>query len=104
MHLIHQMAEISEYALAMKELYVKQVIEVLNLKPGDFDPQAAEFCTVFPVFNICNFLEMEREEKMSQVLLDQLEWIEDHIKNLDEQKTIALEKKNKIENLMRTVL
>ena len=82
-------------------MYIKQVIEVLNLKPEDFGIQAADFCTIF---NVCNFLKIEQEEKINQVLLDQLEWIEDHIKNLDEQKTIALEKKNKIENLMSTVL
>ena len=72
----------------------------MNLKPEDFGIQAADFCTIF---NVCNFL-IEQEEKINQVLLEQLEWIEDHIKNLDEQKTIALEKKNKIENLMSTVL
>ena len=85
----------------MKEMYVKQVIELLSLKPEDFDIRAADFCTIF---NLCTFHDTEREEKINRVLLDQLEWLKDHIKNLDDQKAIALEKKNKIENLMRTVL
>ena len=100
-HFCRQITEISGYAFHLKQLYVKKTIEMLNLKPEDFDLQAADFCTIL---NICTFLETEQEEQINQVLLDQLEWIEDHIKNLDEEKTIALEKKNKIETLMNTVL
>ena len=69
----------------MKQRYVKKAIEMLNLKPEDFDLQAADFCALI---NICTFLEKEQEEQINEIL-DQIEWIENYIENLDEQKNMS---------------
>ena len=66
----------------MKQRYVKKAIEMLNLKPEDFDLQAADFCALI---NICTFLETEQEEQINEIL----DRIENYIENLDEQKNMS---------------
>merc|ERR1712004_949177 len=41
--------DISQHAIAMKQNYVKEVINTINLKPPEFNLTAEQFCDVFDV-------------------------------------------------------
>merc|ERR1712062_199301 len=67
--------DISQHAIAMKQNYVKEVINTINLKPSEFNLTAEQFCDVFDVCQYTTVVISSSTEKFGLGLTD-------HLKNI----------------------
>ena len=70
-----QIVDISQHAIAMKQNYVKEVINTINLKPSEFNLTAEQFCDVFDVCQYTTVVISSSTEKFGLGLTD-------HLKNI----------------------